>query len=120
MDVCCIFINVVQIIESIFEDKGIIFVFDINFGCYLVKKIGCDMVLWNGFCMVYEIFFGEKIIKLMLCYFEVKFIVYLECEVYILDKVDYIGFISGLFRYIQENEVIEFIVVIELGILYQM
>eukprot|EP00634_Sargassococcus_sp_CCMP2135_P002717 CAMPEP_0198660082 /NCGR_PEP_ID=MMETSP1467-20131203/34984_1 /TAXON_ID=1462469 /ORGANISM="unid. sp., Strain CCMP2135" /LENGTH=193 /DNA_ID=CAMNT_0044396475 /DNA_START=109 /DNA_END=687 /DNA_ORIENTATION=- len=47
-DVCCTSTNAVQIIESIPEDKGIIFAPDINLGRYLVKKTGRDMVLWNG------------------------------------------------------------------------
>ncbi len=119
-DVCCTSSNAVQIIESIPKDKGIIFAPDINLGRYLVKKTGRDMVLWNGSCMVHEIFSGEKITKLMLRHPEAKFIAHPECETHILDKADYIGSTSGLLRYTQENDATEFIVATESGILHQM
>ena len=119
-DICCTSTNAVQVIESIPKDKGIIFAPDINLGRYLVKKTGRDMVLWNGSCMVHEIFSGEKITKLMLRHPEAKFIAHPECEAHILDKADYIGSTSGLLRYTQENEAKEFIVATESGILHQM
>jgi quinolinate synthase len=64
-DICCTSTNALHIINAIPEDKGIIFAPDINLGRYLVKKTGRDMVLWNGSCMVHEIFSAEKITKLM-------------------------------------------------------
>ncbi|HMU06116.1 MAG TPA: quinolinate synthase, partial [Saprospiraceae bacterium] len=51
-DICCTSSNAEAIINSIPEDKGIIFAPDKNLGAYLVKKTGRDMVLWNGACMV--------------------------------------------------------------------
>lgn len=119
-DICCTSTNAVQIIESIPKDKGIIFAPDINLGRYLIKKTGRDMVLWNGSCMVHEIFSHEKITKLMLRHPEAKFIAHPECEDHLLEKADYIGSTSGLLRYTQENEATEFIVATESGILHQM
>lgn len=119
-DVCCTSTNAVQIIESIPKDKGIIFAPDINLGRYLIKKTGRDMVLWNGSCMVHEIFSGEKITKLMMRHPKAKFIAHPECEAHILDKADYIGSTSGLLRYTKENEADEFIVATESGIIHQM
>lgn len=119
-DICCTSTNAVQIIESIPADKGIIFAPDINLGRYLIKKTGREMVLWNGSCMVHEIFSHEKITKLMLRHPEAKFIAHPECEDHLLEKADYIGSTSGLLRYTQENEATEFIVATESGILHQM
>lgn len=119
-DVCCTSTNAVQIIESIPKDKGIIFAPDINLGRYLIKKTGRDMVLWNGSCMVHEIFSHEKITKLMLRHPAAKFIAHPECEDHLLEKADYVGSTSGLLRYTQENEATEFIVATESGILHQM
>lgn len=119
-DICCTSTNAVQIIESIPEDKGIIFAPDINLGRYLVKKTGRDMVLWNGSCMVHEIFSSEKITKLMMQHPNAKFIAHPECEPHLLEKADYIGSTSGLLRYTQESEAQEFIVATEVGIIHQM
>ena len=119
-DVCCTSTNAVHIIESIPEDQPIIFAPDINLGRYLVKKTGRDMVLWNGSCMVHEIFSHEKITKLMLRHPKAKFIAHPECEAHILEQADYIGSTSGLLRYTQENPATEFIVATEAGIIHQM
>ncbi|HRJ16538.1 MAG TPA: quinolinate synthase NadA [Saprospiraceae bacterium] len=63
-DICCTSTNALHIINSIPEDQPIIFAPDINLGKFLVQKTGRDMVLWNGACMVHEIFSHEKIVKL--------------------------------------------------------
>ena len=66
-DICCTSTNAVHVINSIPEDQPIIFAPDINLGKYLKKQTGREnMILWNGSCMVHEIFSHEKITKLRL------------------------------------------------------
>ncbi len=119
-DICCTSSNAVHVINSIPKDKGIIFAPDRNLGAYLIKETGRDLVLWNGACMVHEIFSDEKITKLMHRHPKAKFIAHPECEAHILEKADYIGSTSGLLKYTQENEATEFIVATESGIIHQM
>ncbi|NUQ24250.1 MAG: quinolinate synthase NadA [Saprospiraceae bacterium] len=119
-DICCTSTNAVQIIESIPKDQPIIFAPDINLGRYLVKKTGRDMVLWNGSCMVHEIFSLEKITKLKQRHPNAKFIAHPECETKVLDLADFIGSTTGLLKYTINNEATEFIVATESGILHQM
>ena len=119
-DICCTSTNAVQIIESIPKDQPIIFAPDKNLGAYLIKKTGRDMVLWNGACMVHEIFSLEKITKLQARHPNAKLIAHPECEAKILEIADYIGSTSGLLKYTKENPATEFIVVTESGIIHQM
>ncbi|PHN01006.1 quinolinate synthase NadA [Flavilitoribacter nigricans] len=119
-DICCTSTNAVHIIESIPKDKEIIFAPDINLGRYLVKKTGRDMVLWNGSCMVHEIFSGEKITKLIERHPEAKFIAHPECEAHILEIADFIGSTTGLLNYTKRSDAKEFIVATEAGIIHQM
>ncbi|MEM1121696.1 MAG: quinolinate synthase NadA [Bacteroidota bacterium] len=120
-DVCCTSTNATHIINSFPKDQPIIFAPDINLGRYLKKQSGREnMILWNGSCMVHEIFSHEKITKLQLRHPEAKFIAHPECEAHILDIADYIGSTSGLLRYTKENPATEFIVATESGILHQM
>lgn len=119
-DICCTSSNAALVIDSIPKDKGIIFAPDRNLGAYLIKKTGRDLVLWNGACMVHEIFSHEKIVKLQARHPEAKFIAHPECEAHLLDIADFIGSTSGLLRYTQENESQEFIVATEAGIIHQM
>lgn len=119
-DICCTSTNAQQIIESIPTDKSIIFAPDKNLGAYLQKTTGRDMVLWQGACMVHEMFSREKIIKLKIQHPNAKVIAHPECEEPILALADHIGSTSSLLRYSQENEADEFIVVTEAGIIHQM
>jgi quinolinate synthase len=119
-DICCTSSNAVEIVNSVPKDKKIIFAPDKNLGAYLIKKTGRDMVLWNGACMVHEIFSHEKITKLKERHPHAKFIAHPECEAHILDQADFVGSTSQLLKYTKENPATEFIVATESGILHQM
>lgn len=119
-DICCTSTNAVQIIESIPKDQPIIFAPDINLGRYLVKKTGRDMVLWNGSCMVHEIFSAEKITRLRMRHPKALLIAHPECEAHILEQADYIGSTTGLLKFTMRSEATEFIVATEVGIIHQM
>jgi quinolinate synthase len=119
-DICCTSTNAVQIIESIPKDQPIIFAPDKNLGAYLVKKTGRDMVIWNGACMVHEIFSHERIVKLRQRHPHAKFIAHPECEAHILDMADYIGSTTGLLKFTINDPGTEYIVATEAGILHQM
>jgi quinolinate synthase len=112
--------NAEKIVESVPPDQKIIFAPDKNLGGYLVKKTGRDMVLWNGACMVHEIFSLEKITKLKTRHPNAKFIAHPECEEAVLRLADYIGSTTGLLKYTQQSDATEFIVATETGILHQM
>ncbi|MGB4960328.1 MAG: quinolinate synthase NadA [Saprospiraceae bacterium] len=119
-DICCTSSNAEAVINSVPKDKGIIFAPDKNLGAYLIKKTGRDMILWNGACMVHEIFSNEKITKLMVRYPDAKFIAHPECEDHILDKAHFIGSTTQLLKFTQSDPSQSFIVATESGILHQM
>lgn len=78
------------------------------------------MLLWNGACMVHEIFSLEKIIKLKIRHPKAKLIAHPECEEAVLNKADFIGSTSQLLKYVQTDNSPEYIVATETGILYKM
>lgn len=119
-DICCTSTNAVQIIESIPKEQPIIFAPDKNLGAYLIKKTGRDMILWNGACMVHEIFSHERIVKLRARHPEAKFIAHPECEPHILEMADFIGSTTGLLKFTQRDSAQSYIVATETGILHQM
>jgi len=119
-DIVCTSSNAVQIVESLPADQKIIFGPDRNLGDYVKKKTGRDLVLWNGACMVHEIFSREKIENLRAEYPGSKFIAHPECEEHILAEADYIGSTSGMLKFTIEDEASTYIVATESGILHQM
>ena len=119
-DIICTSSNAQKIVESLPKDQKIIFAPDKNLGAYLVKKTGRDMVLWNGACMVHEIFSLEKITRLKIRHPNAKLIAHPECEEPILRIADYIGSTTGLLKFSKQDAAKEFIVATETGILHQM
>jgi quinolinate synthase len=119
-DIVCTSSNAIQIVESLPKEQKIIFGPDKNLGAYVAKKTGRDLVLWNGACMVHEIFSREKITKLKSRHPEAKLLAHPECEDVILEMADYIGSTTGLLKYSINNPAKEFIVATESGIIHQM
>lgn len=112
--------NAVQIVESFPKDQKIIFAPDKNLGAYINKVTGRDMVLWNGSCMVHEIFSLEKLIKLKVQHPKALILAHPECEAAILEHADFIGSTTAILNYSKKSEAQEFIVLTETGIIHQM
>ncbi len=119
-DIICTSSNAEKIIESVPKDQPIIFAPDKNLGAYLNKKTGRNMLLWNGACMVHEIFSAEKITKLKIRHPQAKIIAHPECEEIVLRLADFIGSTTQLLKYTQTDKANTYIVVTETGILHQM
>jgi quinolinate synthase len=119
-DIICTSSNAAYIVESVPKDQPIIFAPDKNLGAYLIKKTGREMLLWNGSCMVHEIFSREKITRLKVRHPKAKVIAHPECEEPILELADFIGSTTGLLKYTLQDSATEYIVATETGILHQM
>jgi quinolinate synthase len=119
-DVICTSSNAKAVVESFPKEQPIIFAPDKNLGAYINKVTGRNMLLWNGACMVHEIFSLEKITKLKIRHPNAKLIAHPECEDPILRMADFIGSTTGLLKYSQLDSSQEYIVATETGILHQM
>jgi quinolinate synthase len=112
--------NAVQIVESFPKDQKIIFAPDKNLGAYINKVTGRNMVLWNGSCMVHEIFSLEKLIKLEAQHPKALILAHPECEAAILEHAHFIGSTTAILNYSKTSDAQEFIVLTETGIIHQM
>lgn len=119
-DIICTSSNAQKIVESLPEDQKIIFAPDKNLGAFINKVTGRNMLLWNGACMVHEIFSLEKITKLKIRHPKAKLLAHPECEEPILAIADYVGSTTGILKYSQTDSSQEYIVATESGILHQM
>ncbi len=119
-DIICTSSNAEAILNSLPKEQKIIFAPDKNLGAYLNKKTGRNMLLWNGACMVHEIFSLEKITKLKVRHPNAKVIAHPECEEAVLRVADFVGSTTQLLKYAVTDSANEFIVATESGILHQM
>jgi len=119
-DVICTSSNAKAVVESFPKEQPIIFAPDKNLGAYINKVTERNMLLWNGACMVHEIFSLEKITKLKVRHPNAKVIAHPECEDPVLRIADYIGSTTGWLKFTQTDATQEYIVATETGILHQM
>src|SRR5919202_2375344 len=119
-DIICTSSNAKVIVESFPKEQKIIFAPDKNLGAWINKVTGRNMLLWNGACMVHEIFSLEKITKLKVRHPNAKLIAHPECEDPLLRIADFVGSTTQLLLYAEKDPAQEFIVATETGILHQM
>lgn len=119
-DVICTSSNAVKIVNSIPNDKPIVFAPDRNLGNYINSLTGRNMVIWDGACHVHEEFSLERILELKKDFPSAKLIAHPECKKTILIISDFIGSTAALLQFVQNDDANEYIVATESGILHQM
>ena len=120
-DICCTSSNALQVVESIAQERQIIFAPDRNLGSYIQKVTGRqNMILWDGACHVHEKFSKDGILELKKLNPEAKVVVHPECRGEVAELADYCGSTAGILTYCGASECDTFIVVTEPGILAEM
>ncbi len=119
-DIICTSSNAVKIVKQIPLDQGIIFAPDRNLGRYVMQQADRELVLWQGSCMVHEIFSEKKLIQLKINHPHAEVIAHPECEQAVLQHADFIGSTSALLKYTAESPSTQFIIATEPGIIHQM
>lgn len=119
-DIICTSSNAEHIVRQIPEDQPIIFAPDRNLGGYLNRKLGRNMVLWDGVCIVHQTFSEQKLVRLKARYEGVPVLAHPECDAPILRHADFIGSTSQIRAFAVNSDQNLFIVATEEGILHQM
>ncbi|MEZ4917367.1 MAG: quinolinate synthase NadA [Chitinophagales bacterium] len=119
-DIICTSSNALKIVQSIPEDKPIIFAPDKNLGKYIEKLTGRKMLIWDGSCMVHEAFSLEKLHKLKEENPEHIIIAHPESEEPVLQLATYVGSTAGMINYVKSHPNENYIVATEAGILHKM
>ncbi|MBD0268127.1 MAG: quinolinate synthase NadA [Cyanobacteria bacterium Co-bin8] len=119
-DIICTSSNAVKIVQQIPLDQPIIFAPDRNLGRYVMHQTGRDLVLWEGSCMVHEIFSEKKLVQLRMEYPQAEIVAHPECEEPVLRHAHFVGSTTALLKYVQNSPRDQFIVVTEPGIIHQM
>lgn len=119
-DIICTSSNALKIIQSVPEDRPIIFAPDRNLGAYLQKVTGREMLLWDGVCKVHEAFSIEKILNLVKLHPDARIIAHPESEPHLLKMASFVGSTTALLKHVQTDSHHKYIVATEAGILHEM
>lgn len=119
-DIICTSGNAVDIVNSIPEDKTIIFAPDKNLGNYINNITGRNMILWQGSCKVHDTLNLQEIINLKIANPDAQLIAHPECRQVVLEMADFIGSTAKLLEFTKTSSSQKFIVATETGVVHQM
>jgi quinolinate synthase len=112
--------NAEHIVRQIPEDQKIIFAPDRHLGGFLSRKLGRDMLLWQGTCIVHELFSEKELIKLKAKHPGAPVAAHPECPDNIVQHADHVGSTSSILKFATESDADTIIVATEPGIIHQM
>ncbi len=119
-DLACTSANAVKVINSIPQDKPILFIPDKNLGDYVAKKSGRNNItVWEGYCTTHERLSRNEVIAAKKEHPAAEVLVHPECRPDIVELADAVASTTGMLRYAGESAANEFIVCTEKGILHQ-
>ncbi len=118
--IICTSSNAERVVNSLPQDRKVVFAPDRHLGKWVTKQTGRDMVLFPGFCIVHEQFTAKRLAVLKAQHPEAKLIAHPECDATVSQLADFVGSTAALLNYVATDPAQAFIVATEAGILHQM
>nr|WP_294847452.1 quinolinate synthase NadA [uncultured Sphingomonas sp.] len=108
------------ILSQIPEDQKIIFGPDRHLGGYLSRRLGRDMLLWPGICIVHQAFSETELLKLKAQYPDAPVAAHPECPPHIVDHADLVGSTKAILDFAINSPAKTILVATEPHIIHQM
>jgi quinolinate synthase len=113
--------NAQSIIERVPADQEILFVPDRHLGQYLEETTGRKMILWDGACMVHEIFSVGDLLAMKKKLPGAVTVAHPECPANVREHSDFVGGTEAILKFVATYEQpTDFIVATEANMLWQL
>jgi quinolinate synthase len=119
-DIVCTSANAVKIVDSLPEDKPILFVPDRNLGHYVAQQTGRQFHLWDGCCNVHDKLTAADISAARDAHPGALVMVHPECRPEVIDIADHVSSTGGMLRFAKESQNKSFIVGTEEGMIHSL
>jgi quinolinate synthase len=108
-DICCTSSNAVRVVESIPEDRPIIFVPDKNLADDVADKTGRENIIaWEGYCYVHDDMVLEELARVRDAHPTAKVVVHPEARRELLEAADFVTSTSGMVDLAEEHDALIF------------
>lgn len=113
--------NAEEIIRRVPPELEVLFVPDRHLGQYLEEVTGRKMILWNGACMVHEIFSVGDLLEQKKKMPHALTVAHPECPANIREHSDFVGGTEAMLRYVAGfKEPADFLVATEANMMWQL
>ena len=121
-DYCCTSTNAITVVESLPEDKDILFVPDYYLGSFVKARTKRKIHLWKGYCAAHAVILPERIDQLREQHPDAEFLMHPECGCLTkqMDLADQILSTEGMVNYVRQSPAKTFIIATENGIIPRM
>lgn len=119
-DIICTSANAEKVINSIPENKEILFTPDQNLGDFIAKRTGRNIILWEGYCITHHRLTTADIAKLKDQHPNAKILVHPECHPSVVAIADGAYSTTGIINDVINDAAEEFIIGTEMGIMHQL
>ncbi|MFA5410796.1 MAG: quinolinate synthase NadA [Candidatus Omnitrophota bacterium] len=120
LDVCCTSTNAVAVVNSLKDEKEIIFVPDKYLADFVSKHTGKELISWNGFCPTHIKILPQDIKREKKFHPQAKVIVHPECLPDVVALADAALSTSQMAKFARETAAKEMIVGTEVGLIYRL
>ncbi len=119
-DVCVTSSNALKVVKAL-PNPVIYFIPDQHLGTYISRQVPEKKFIFNdGGCPIHTMITKEDVQSALDKHPEAKVLVHPECREEVTVLADYIGSTSGIIDYATASESLDFIIVTELGVLYEL
>lgn len=118
-DICCTSANVVNVVESL-PDERVICIPDRNLSMWAAKNTRKEIIAWDGFCHVHDRVTKEDVERARAEHPAALFMAHPECRLEVLELADRVTSTSGMLRFARESDARELIVGTELGLMHRL
>ena len=87
-----------------------------NLAAELGKKVGDELIVWNGSCIVHDNFDSASVEFYRKMYPGVKILAHFECSPGLVSVVDYIGGTGDMMKYVAGNKASSYMLITECGL----
>jgi quinolinate synthase len=117
-DYCCTSANAVEVVNSLPEDKRIIFVPDRHLGHFVAERTGRDLVLWPGYCATHVVITDDDIKAARAKYPGAIVMAHPECTEPVKELSDELLSTGQMLNFAAESTEKRFIIATEEGIIH--
>lgn len=117
-DYCCTSANAVDVVDSLPQDKKVIFVPDQYLGGHVAEKTSRDLVLWPGYCPTHVLISEDDIKKAKAQFPDAVVMSHPECTKPVRNISDQILSTGQMLKFIRNSDAKRFIVATEIGMIH--
>ena len=117
-DYCCTSANAVEVVNSLPEDRRILFVPDQHLGQFVAERTGRDLVLWPGYCATHVVITEDDIKTARAKYQGAIVMTHPECTEPVKELSDELLSTGQMLKFAAKGTAKRFIIATEIGIIH--